>query len=168
MPGSVYLFILLQTIIVATIDLKTRKISNSWSLFNIIFYFLGIFFLSTTYMFSWESWAFPVGIFILGFGLYYLKIMGGGDSKFMATIFVVIPPAYHEQLAMNLIMTTIVCAGAIFLFNFFRNVKKIKNAVLLNELFLLKGIWGKKFPFAPIISLSVGLLGWQQRSLFFY
>jgi len=150
----IYLFILLQLIVVSFFDLKYRKISNYWTLFNLAQFAGLVIFFPELYFLTWDAFSFPIIFFIVSFALFALKIMGAGDSKYITTFYLCVPSLHHEDL---FVIQAYLTAGiGIFLlsFNTVRNYQKIKTALLLKDVTIIKNIYGKKFPYAPLILLS--------------
>lgn len=85
--------------------------------------------------------------------------MGAGDSKYLATLFLLIPVEYHLLFLEKLILSTIV-TGMIFLI-----LKIIRSRKILGT-YLIAGHWSgikhlikSRFSFAPVILLAWIFLG---------
>ena len=90
-PLSIYAYILIVLVFVAYLDFKYRKISNLCTILNIVSS-ISIFFLFPDHRFLiLKSFYLPITIFIIGVILFKYRIMGGGDSKFLATLLLLIP-----------------------------------------------------------------------------
>jgi prepilin peptidase CpaA len=163
MLNLLYFFLLIQSVIVSVIDFKTRKISNLWPILNILVAVVGFLAFAEYLPFSWGVLNYPVGVFIIGVFLFTMKIMGAGDSKYLASLLLLLPQSLHEELLLKLVIVTIAFALALFLINLLSNTQKLKNAIKLKSISELKGVWGKKFPFAPLIFFAIGWLGWQHQ-----
>jgi prepilin peptidase CpaA len=167
-PITLYVFILIELIIVGYLDFKYKKIKNFWTLINIIIYILAIWVFKDYYFFSIKTFIWPFGFLFVGFLLFVIKIMGGGDSKFLFSLFLMIPERIHELFFMNLIYATIVVGLLMLIFNTTKNFDKLKLAYVYRNLKYVKDVYGHKFAYAPIIWLSWVLFGWDIRQNFSY
>ncbi len=165
MPISVFIFLLIELIFVSYIDVTKRKIPNMWVLINLFFAII-IFFLIPTYKFSFSLFLFPLSFLIVGFALFMLKIMGGGDSKFLFSMFLLIPTALHEQYFLCLAYMTVFVGFTLFIINIARNHKKIRLAIKYKDIGRIKNVFGKKFTFAPVILFAWIWFGWIIRNNF--
>jgi Flp pilus assembly protein protease CpaA len=102
---------------------------------------------------------FPAGFIGLGFLLYLLNIMGAGDSKFLAGLFLIVPQKFHAIYFEKIVITTII-SGFFLLF-----LKLIHNRFILRA-YLLSGYWigifdlvKSRFSYAPVIATAWVLLG---------
>ena len=87
MSPYLYSYLLFELAAVTFGDVKYRKISNAWALFNIVAFIALTFIYPAQYFYSLSTFSYPLATIILGFLFFWLKIMGGGDSKFLATFF---------------------------------------------------------------------------------
>ena len=159
MPLFIYLFLLIQLSIISYLDLKWRRISNLWPLFNLVISIILFILFPKTYQFNWETFVYSFVFFWVGFIIYVLKIMGGGDSKYLASFFLLIPIPYQDPYLTILLSTTIIVGVYFLILNTSRGWNTVKHAFLTGQLQLLKNVYGRKFPFAPIILLSWLILG---------
>jgi prepilin peptidase CpaA len=155
-----YYFILIELLPVSFIDLTTKKISNFWSILNIFTYFFHLYYFKAEYPLVLEHFLFPIGCIVLGFVFYLLKIMGPGDSKYLFSIFLLIPYKFQMTFFLMLLYATILMGSILLLLHSIRNFGKIKNAIFMGEFGQLGGIFGSKFTYAPIILLSWVGFGW--------
>lgn len=156
-----YLLILIELVIVSWIDIRTKKISNSWFFLNLL---LGIiFYLTFTdyYHFEWTLFILPVSWLIIGFFLFLSKIMGAGDSKFLASFFLIVPVQFHLELFENLIYSTIVVGLVTFLIKVLQDFKKIKAYAFTHYWQGLKEMIGSRFSYGPVILLAWLMLGFR-------
>jgi prepilin peptidase CpaA len=160
MAPSTYYFILLQLLPVSYFDIKTKKISNFWPILNILIYFFYLYYFRAEYPLVLEHFLFPIGCLVLGFLFYLLKIMGPGDSKYLFSLFLLIPYKFQMTFFLMLLYATILTGSILLLLHAVRNFGKIKKAIFLGELGQLGGIFGSKFTYAPIILLSWVGFGW--------
>lgn len=165
-PTTVFLFILIELIFVSVGDIRTKKIPNLWSLLNIIIFIILVFVFKDLYVVSWKTFLYPVIWIIAGFILFSLKIMGGGDSKFLSTYFLLIPLSSQDDAFYFLIISTIFIGLSVFMFNILKNWKSILDCLKTKNYKLLKQHFGTKFTFAPVIFISWVLLGWDQKIFF--
>lgn len=168
MPIALYIFILLELLIVGYLDFKYKKIKNLWTFINLGIYFLAIWIFKDYYFFDIKTFIWPLGFLFVGFFLFALKIMGGGDSKFLFSFFLIIPEVLHEVFFMNLVYATIVVGLLMLIFNTAKNFDKLKLAYVYRNLRYVKDVYGSKFAYAPIIGLSWVFFGWDIRLNFTY
>ena len=148
MSLALYAYILIELIAVSWGDIKWRQIPNSWALLNFFVFVVLVFF---GHGFSLLSFVYPLVFLSLGFLLFILNIMGGGDSKFLASFILLIPQERQEPFLIILLYTVILCAGSILCYNSFRNARTLLFILGTKEWSKLDQIYGKKIPFAPII-----------------
>lgn len=156
-----FTLVLFQLLVVGWIDFKTKKISNRWVLFNLV-WALGLYLgWNGLYPFNWEIFIFPVSFVFIGFFLYLIKIMGAGDSKYLASLFLIVPLEFHMLFFEKLLIATI-CTGAILLtYRILKNGAKLK-AYLINHYW--EGIrltLQSRFSYAPVIFLAWVMLGFD-------
>lgn len=161
MPPSTYFFILVQLIPVSYIDIKTKKISNFWPILNILTYLLNLYFFQLDYPLMVEHFIFPVGCIVLGFLFYLLKIMGPGDSKYLFSLFLLIPYKSQMTFFLMLLYATILVGSILLILHAARNFDKVKKAIFLGEFGQLAGVFGNRFTYAPLILLSWVGFGWS-------
>ena len=157
-PLSIFIYITIILGFVSYLDLKYRKIPNLWPSLNIIsFIFINIFFPELDFV-SINSFFVPVIIILIGIVLFKYNIMGGGDSKFLATMMLLI----HHELHLSFLYTL---SWVTAIFAFFRIIfLLIKNKEINRNNFLIlipRALSGKKFPYAPIILLSWIIFRWE-------
>jgi prepilin peptidase CpaA len=167
-PLSVYAVLFIELLLVSYGDVRQKKISNIWSLVNIGLYIILLFAFPSDYEFSWNSLVFPMAFLFVGFFLFALKIMGGGDSKYLFSFFLLIPEKLHEEFFLCLIYLTIFVGGFLFLLNTIKNFAKLKEAIKYKSAYSIKQIYGKRFTYAPVIGLSWVCLGiWVKDRIYF-
>ena len=154
-----YLFILIELTFVSIGDFKTRKISNWWSILNISFFILLLFIFPEEFPFSWNTLIYSGSFLLMGFILFAVKVMGGGDAKFLATFILLIPEKLHLLFFESLFSSTIVFAGFFTLKNIMKNRKDI--AAYMRSFYFkgVKSFFGTKFAYAPVILLAWVLIG---------
>ena len=168
MPIIVYIYLALQLLIVAYFDIQTRKIINWWPISNVLIYVMLVFLYPKYYAFSFQTFIWPIGFFVAGFLLFVLKIMGGGDSKYLASFYLMVPLQLHEETFISLAVATSLIAGSIFVKNILTNTDKLLIAWREKNIFYIKTLFGKKFAFAPVIFISWIWLGWKIRKIFVF
>ena len=154
MSTLVSLFLLTQLLVISWLDLKTRKISNLWPLANILIFCMFVALYPQTYPLGWGLFGIPLLFFAAGYGLYLLKIMGAGDVKYLTSYFLLIPPAFHREAFFCLLYTTMLVGFVLILLRGVKNFDRIVLSSLFREGSWLKGIWGKKVAYSPIILVS--------------
>ena len=140
--------------IVAWIDFKTEKISNKWILANLGMSVLLHIFFRSQYPLSWEVLLFPVGFIVIGFLLFLLNIMGAGDSKFLASLFRIIPLEYHLLFFTKLVISTLVVGAILLVLRFFTNGEKLKAYFINHHWAGIRGTLKSRFSYAPVIFLA--------------
>jgi prepilin peptidase CpaA len=158
----IYCLILIELVIVSWIDLKIKKISNIWLMINLAFAIIFHFLYPDFYHFEWASLAFPVGWIVVGFVLFVLKIMGAGDSKFLASLFLLLPLKQHAIMFEKVLYSTLVVGLVMLAFKIGRDFKKIKAYALSTYWHGFKESIRSNFSFAPVILLAWILLGVEQ------
>lgn len=159
-PIPLFLFLLFELIIITYLDFRYRKIPNHYIILNIILYFFFISIFKEHYSIVFSHYIYSIIFFILGFifFLHPLKIMAGGDSKLLASIFLLLPTDFQDLFLLNLLWVTILVTSICIILNLYENLNNIiehvrrKNYSQIYE-------FGKKIPFTPIILLSWGWLG---------
>lgn len=158
----IFFLILIQLIAVSWIDIKTRKISNLWVLLNGL---IGLGFhiiLKDTYPIGWATLYFPLGWLAGGFILFLLGIMGAGDSKYLASLFLLVPVNLQDDLFEKLILSTCVVGFVMLTFKILRDFKTIKAYALSSYWVGLKKRIKSHFSYAPVILFAWVMLGVEQ------
>lgn len=159
LPKELFIFLILELIAVAWIDFKYRKISNIWVLLNFIIFLLIYFILGLNLSFELYQLYYPTIFFIVGFAFYTLRIMGGGDSKFLVSIYIILPVFFHESFLISLLYVTTFVGLVQFIINSISGRDLIYKFLKYKNPKYLRLCYGKKFPFAPIILLSWIIFG---------
>jgi prepilin peptidase CpaA len=160
MSGWIYLLILFELIIISWVDIKTKKISNIWPIINIFFCLL-LFLLHPDYLWSWQILLMPALWMIVGFVLFQFKIMGAGDSKLLASLFLLLPLEFHALLLTKIILVTLVTGSCFLLVKIIKDFKTIKAYALTVHLQGLRKSIESNFSYAPVILLAWLWLGAQ-------
>jgi prepilin peptidase CpaA len=161
MPIGVYVFLFLQLAVVAYVDYLKKRISNYWSILNLAVYPILLFICPDSYEFSFSTFFIPLIFFGVGYVGFLLKLVGAGDTKFLFALFLLVPLPLHEQMFICLAWATVIVGFSLFLVNTIKNFDKIILAWGTKDVRIIKGIYGKKFSFAPVIFLSWMWFGWQ-------
>ena len=162
MISWIYFLILSELVIVSWIDIKIKKISNIWFIINL---FLGVFFhffYPDVYHWEWASLIFPIGWIVVGFILFVLKIMGAGDSKFLASLFLLVPLEHHAGMFEKVLYSTLVVGLCMLSFKIAKDFKNIKAYALSMYWQGFKDSIRSNFSFAPVVLLAWILLGVEQ------
>lgn len=168
MPLPVYLFILIELLFVSWGDIKTNKIPNMWSLLNIIAFAMLLFISPGLYVLKIETFIFSITFLIIGFFLFLLKIMGGGDSKFLFTFFLLVPLVHQELTFHYLLLSTLIIGSFVFLTNIARNFEKITVNLKNKNYQEVKSCFGTKFSYAPVILITWIWVGWSLKDKLVY
>jgi len=161
MPATIYIFILIQLIAVSIGDVFTKKIPNAYSILNILLFFVFLFIFRQHYIPSFQLLVYSLIFLFVGFGLFLLRIMGGGDSKYLFSLFLLIRKEIQDITFYYLLLSTIMIGTSFLLMNVVKNFSKIKLALSTRNFPELKNCFGTKFSFAPVILVTWGLVGWK-------
>jgi prepilin peptidase CpaA len=164
----VFIFLSIQLLVVAYVDFKTSKISNIWLIINFIFFCLLTIVYPKIYVWSFSVMLFPVAFLIVGFALFVVNIMGGGDSKYLSSLYLLIPLQFQDIVFLYLLYTTVIVGSSLLLFNALKNFDKIVLLVRIGDVKGIKKIFGKKFTYAPVIFIAWMWFGWQNHSVLGY
>ena len=165
LPIVVYLFISIQLLFVAYIDFKTKKISNVWMLINFIFFIVLTFVFPQSYDWSIQVFIFPMAFLFVGFSLFMLNIMGGGDSKYLSSLYLLVPLEHQESTFVYLLYATILVGSTLLLFNILKNLDIIILHFRMRDIAGIKKIFGTKFTYAPVIFIAWMWFGWQNYKI---
>lgn len=160
MPILVYSLLTVELIIVAWGDIRFKRIPNLWSIFNIILFLIFSFVYSDFYKFAFEHFFFSLAFFFVGFFLFILKIMGGGDSKFLASLFLLIPATKHILFFRVLLYLTVLVGAGLLTYNTVKNFRELWLKVMTKDFSSIKEIYGSKFTYAPLILVSWIVFGY--------
>lgn len=165
-PLPIYVFVLIELVAVSYGDVKTNKIPNYWSILNLALFLVLLGVAPNHYHFVPETFLFS-GVFLaVGFILFLLNIMGGGDSKFLFTFFLLLPVSIHEETFYYLLLSTVFIGSFFFLSNALKNRKVLWRAFLTSDIRAVKNCFGTKFSFAPVILVAWIWLGWNLKHKF--
>jgi prepilin peptidase CpaA len=157
--GLLFGFILLELLVVGWVDYKTRKISNKWILVNLIAAILLHIFAVGLYPFSWEVLIFPSGFIIFGFLLFLLNVMGAGDSKYLASLFLVVPLEYQLLFFEKLVISTIITGTILLAIKIAGERDKLKAYLISRYWMGIKETIQSRFSYAPVVTVAWILLG---------
>ncbi len=155
----VYALILLQVAVVAWIDFKREIISNYWIVTNGLIAFTLPFLLPSLYPLTWEILLFPLGFLIFGFVLFLLNIMGAGDSKYLASLFLLVPLEHQLIFFEKLVISTISTGAILLVIRIFKEGRTIKAYLLSSYWGGIKQILRSRFSYAPVILIAWILFG---------
>jgi prepilin peptidase CpaA len=163
MPIPLYIFILIQLLVVSIEDIRSKKVHHVWPILNLLVYALICFIYPEYYHFVWQTFIYSTVFLIVGFGLFLLRIMGGGDSKYLFSFFILIPMSQQDSAFHYLVISTVAIGMSVFIMNLTRNFNQIKQCLEKREFENLKHYFGTKFSFAPVILVTWMLLGWDLK-----
>jgi prepilin peptidase CpaA len=161
-----FLFILIELIFVSYGDVKYRKIPNLWVLLNLLIAAILFILFPSTYEFRIEAFQFTIVFIFVGFVLFLLKVMGGGDSKFLASFFLLIPLASQDIVFSYLLVSTVIIGCIFFINSIFKNYEEIYKSIRDGDSEGVKKCFGTKFAFAPVILVTWILTGWNLKDQF--
>ncbi|MBT3585282.1 MAG: hypothetical protein HN509_10265 [Halobacteriovoraceae bacterium] len=167
MPQALFVFLLIQLSIVAYLDLKTKKIRNYWSILNIALFVLAFFIYPAVFQLSLSWFYVPLGMLVIGFILYQFSVMGAGDVKYLFSFLLLVPQNFQIEALLYLIYTTIAVGFVLISYNAARNYDKIWGSLRTGELFFIKGVFGSKNTYAPLIFVSWIWFGWKNWKIIF-
>jgi prepilin peptidase CpaA len=155
-----YLLLLIEMSIVSWVDIKTKKISNYWVYLNIVLAIILSIFVKEAQL-SIVGIIIPFIFLIIGIVLFSVKIMGAGDSKFLFSLFLLIPYSEQEIVLKDLLISTI-AAGLVSLYmQGMKNQKEWKLFFKTWDMTHIPLSKDKKFPFAPVILMTWLLYGYR-------
>jgi prepilin peptidase CpaA len=159
MNSLLYGFIALQLFIVAWIDLKSKVISNYWHFLNIFSGIILYIFMTEIFLLTWNLLLFPVGFILVGFLLFWVGIMGAGDSKYLASLYLIIPPDKHFPFFESLLVCTIAAGAFLLSYRTIKNFKTLRAYVWSRHWQGIKEVIKSEFSYAPVIFLAWLSLG---------
>lgn len=167
MPISVFLFLFAELMAVSYIDWKYKKISNFWSILNILLFIVVLQVFPNVYILSWQSLMVSFSFLLVGFVLFKLHIMGAGDSKFLFSLYLLIPESLQEQCFLYLAYSTTLIGVSLLLYNTYKNIDILDRAVKTRNVNAIKQVYGSRFSYAPVVLLSwIILAGFQWERLY--
>jgi prepilin peptidase CpaA len=164
-PSIVYFFLSIQLLVVAYTDFKTKKISNIWFLINFIFFCVLSYIFPQLYGWHINTFIFPIVFLLVGILLFWMNIMGGGDSKYLSSFYLLVPAAHQDTVFLYLLYTTIIVGSSLLLFNALQNFDKLVVLFRVYDLSGIKKIFGTRFTYAPVIFIAWMWFGWINFSL---
>lgn len=160
-PTLIFWLLMIELCIVAWGDVRTQKIPNFWAILNISLFVAFMVLWPDYYPLRWETFIYSTVFLVVGFVLFLLRVMGGGDSKYLFSFFLLIPGALQPRALMLLLVSTILIGGFLFLTNLGKNHEKIVAYIKSGYIKGIKDCFGTKFSFAPVILLAWMWLGWE-------
>lgn len=157
----VFAFVLAELLIVGWIDFKTQKISNKWILVNLVSALVLYIAARDLYPLSWETLIFPVGFILVGFLLFLLNVMGAGDSKFLASLFLLIPLEYQLLFFEKLVVSTIITGSILLTFKVISERERLKAYLLSRYWPGIRDTIKSRFSYAPVVTVAWILLGFN-------
>jgi prepilin peptidase CpaA len=169
MPVSIFVFIMIQLVAVSYIDLTSKKISNAWIILNLIVFLALLFSFGENYKLKLSAFAYSLAFLGVGFFLHLAKFLGAGDSKYLFSLYFLIPEELQNHAFICLLYSTMTIGSLVMAANMLINVRSLRLAFVNRDFRLFKVIIGKKFSFAPVILLSWLIFGVTARgSLYLY
>lgn len=160
-PVPIFWLLMLELCAVAWGDVRTQRIPNLWAILNIALFMVLLLLLPEHYPFRWETFLYSTVFLLVGFGLFLLRVMGGGDSKYLFSFFLLIPGGLQPRALLLLLVSTMLIGGFLFLTNLGKNHEKIVAHIKSGYIKGIKECFGTKFSFAPVILLAWIWLGWE-------
>lgn len=166
-PLILFYLILIQLLVVSLGDIINKKIPNFWPLLNIVLYPILCWLYPEYYQLHWGSFIYPLAFLVVGFFLFLLRIMGGGDSKYLFSLFLILPLILHEPMFKFLLLSTFIIGSFALITNLTSNLGKIVTGLRSGDYNEVKKYFGTKFAYAPVILIAWIWLG-IDRELFIF
>ena len=157
----IFALVLAELLFVGWTDFKTQKISNNWIAINFVVSIILHFTFQTLYPLSWEVLIFPLGFILMGFFLYLFHVMGAGDSKFLASLFLIIPLEYHLVVFEKLVLSTVVTGSCLLTYRVIKNHHTLRVYLLSRYWDGIKQTIKSRFSYAPVILVAWILFGFN-------
>jgi prepilin peptidase CpaA len=93
--------------------------------------------------------------------------MGGGDTKYLFSLFLLIPISLQGKVFYFLLISTIIIGGFLLIQNTLKNFKPLWKAILDGNTQEVKSYFGTKFSYAPVILVTWLWVGFSLRNEFF-
>lgn len=157
----VFALVLAELLAVGWIDFKTQKISNKWIFVNLGIAVVLYIFARDLYPLNWEILFFPVGFIVVGFLLFLLNVMGAGDSKYLASLFLLIPLEYQLLFFEKLVVSTIFTGSILLAFKMISERERLKAYLLSRYWPGIRDTIKSRFSYAPVVTVAWILLGFN-------
>lgn len=157
----IFTLIAVELIVVGLIDIKSKKISNKWVILNIVVSVILHLTVSAFYPMTWEVFLFPLGFLVGGFILFLWNVMGAGDSKFLASLFLIIPVEYHFPYFEKLVLVTMLTGASLLTIKALKNFREMGFFLLTKYWEGIKQTIRSRFSYAPVIFIAWILLGFN-------
>ncbi len=165
-PWPVYLFILIELIVVSYGDIRTNKIPNLWSFLNLGAFATLLVVAPQYYSLEPQTFMYSGAFLFVGFILFLLNIMGGGDSKFLFTFFLLVPMPLQDRVFYYLLLSTVLIGTFLLIQNTLGNWNTLVNALKIKDIKTVKSCFGTKFSYAPVILVAWLWMGLSIKSTF--
>ncbi len=87
--------------------------------------------------------------------------MGAGDSKFLASLFLIIPPEFHLPFFEKLVVSTILVGTILFSYKVYKNSFELKAYFISRYWEGIRKTLKSRFSYAPVIFLAWVILGFK-------
>lgn len=158
---SIYFFILIELVVISYVDMTYRVIKNFWAIVNMTFFLLFLLLFPDVYPISWQGLMYSLSFLVVGFALFIMRVMGAGDSKYLASLFLLIPQNLQYNFFEILLYTTFCVGLGMIIMNTWMNRRQVLQALATKNFDILKTVYGTRFTYAPLILLSWIWLGWD-------
>ena len=156
---ALYLLILIQLFWVSLIDIKHKKISNQWIYFNLALTAILWIAFPDNYAVTGQKLLYSLTFFAVGFVLYLIKIIGAGDSKYLASLYLVIPINWCELALYSLFLSTLIIGGFVFFTTVVKKYDQLWPSFMARDYAQVAKLLNNRFSYAPVILVSWVLLG---------
>ncbi len=154
--------ITIELLIVAVVDLQKKKISNLWPIFNFTLAICLMIGAPELYPLDYSLLIFPLGFIVVGFILFLMDVMGAGDSKFLASLFLIIPLDHQFLYFEKLVTVTLVVGSLMFIRTIVKNQMKIRAYFHNHHWKGFVELFRSRFSYAPVMFIAWLLLGASQ------
>ncbi|MBL6989290.1 MAG: hypothetical protein ISR65_05915 [Bacteriovoracaceae bacterium] len=93
-----------------------------------------------------------------------VHIAGGGDAKYLSTVFLLTPHGLHSTFLLQILYSTILVGLLMIVNNTIKNFHEIVSLIRGNNWRLVGQFYGKKFSYAPVILLAWMGIGWLYKN----
>ncbi|EQC47022.1 peptidase, A24 type IV prepilin peptidase family protein [Bacteriovorax sp. BSW11_IV] len=162
---TLFIFMIIELLIVSYVDLKVRKVANIWSVFHILIFGLITSYNAMNGIFDWKALVIPVCFVTVGFILFVFNVAGAGDVKFISSFLLILSERQQIEFLYYLTWITVIVGGTLAIKNIILNREKILVYLGIKEKKIIAGVFGKKFPYTPLVLLAWIVFGCKELNL---
>lgn len=155
-PWALGLVVLAEASAVAWSDARHGTVPNAWPLLNLALFPAALLLFPHAYgPLGWGTAAAPLLWLAAGFVLFRLRIMGAGDSKYLASLFLLVPEGLRAALFLRLVLASALGCGALLAARLARRAGPILALDPARAPALLREAVAGRAPFAPVVLAAV-------------